>query len=77
MGKTSAWKEVLESALKHTETSPTTSPAGNNNCSEGSLGAFSTLIQQALEVCSKTNIFALLFFQNVILRQENPPLLPN
>jgi len=48
MGKTSAWKEVLESALKHTETSPTTSPAGNNNCSEGSLGAFSTLIQRAL-----------------------------
>ena len=51
MAKTSAWREVLESALKHTKTSPETGPAGNNSCGEGSLGAFSTLIQQALEVC--------------------------
>ena len=49
MAKTSAWREALDSALKHSETSPATSHS--HNCSEGSLGAFSILIQQALEVC--------------------------
>ena len=48
MAKTSEWREVLDLALN---SPPTAVAAGNNSFGEGSLGAFSTLIQRAFEVC--------------------------
>ena len=60
MANTSAWQEALESALKQTKTSLDTEVMEESTIStdqdsttlmEGSLGAFSILIQQALKVC--------------------------
>ena len=60
MANTSAWQEALESALKQTKTSLDTEAMEESTIStdqdsttlmEGSLGAFSILIQQALKVC--------------------------